>query len=113
MDFQTALLGEHTVEIWIASLLWAFLGALIVKIKYLPKNLKWSEFSFKLWFNENIFDFIKAISYAVILLRLGDAAIQLFEHYSGDKIPFEVTDFAMFVMFVSIYIQVKLHNNKK
>lgn len=113
MDLKTAIFGDHELTIWVASIIWAFIGALIVKVKYLPKNLTWEQFSFKKWLNENVFDFVKAISYAVIILRLGDVAIQLFEYYSGDKIPFQVTDFVMFVMFVSIYIQVKLHNNKK
>lgn len=109
MDFQTALLGEHTLGIWIASLLWSFFGSLAVKGYFLPKGLKWKEFSFVKWFDENLIDFFKANLYAMILIRLGDAGIDIAEYFVGESLPFVVDDFVMSVSIITAGIQYKLH----
>jgi hypothetical protein len=112
MEFKIAVFGQHGLAIWFASLLWSFIGAVIVKVKYLPADLKWKNFSFKVWLGENAFDFIKSIVYAILILRLGDLTLQLFEKYY-EKIPVQIDDFVVLTLFISIYIQYKLHNSRK
>jgi hypothetical protein len=112
MNIETALFGEYGIEVWIASILWSFLGAVIVKVKFLPSNLTWSDFKFKIWINENSIDFIKAILFSIIILRLGDTAINLFEYYA-QELPIEIEDFIIFNLFISLYLQYKLHKSRK
>lgn len=112
MDFKTAIFGQHDLSIWFASILWAFIGAIIVKAYYMPNKMTWTQFSLRIWIDENALDFIKSIVYAILILRLGDLAITLFEIYF-EKLPIQIEDFVILNLFISIFIQNYLHKKRK
>jgi len=103
------LLGEHAVEVWIAGIWWSFLGIVAVKLYYLNPKVK---FSFKFWINDNFLDVVKGLFWALIILRLGDYIIHLAQDKLDWSIP-ETTDFVIYMIVISGFIQYKLHKKRK
>lgn len=108
------LFGNHEIATWIGCLVWSLIGALGVKLKYLPSDLEWKDFKFSYWINKNALDFIKAIVLSVIILRIGgDLSIKGFEYFVGEKLPFKIDDIVVLSFFIAVLTQNYLHKSKR
>lgn len=108
-QFIDQLLGEHTFAIWVAGILWAFIGIAAFKLwsvwKAKNKDPKF-KFSFKTWFNENTIDFMIGVVVALIVLRMGDYSFQLAAKFGYDWGRSE--DFVAAMIPISAFIQWRL-----
>lgn len=109
MELLHQLLGEHAIEIWVAGMFWSLLGIIAVKLWFLNSKVK---FSLKFWLNDNLIDVIKGMFWALVILRLGDYILHLAEDKLKWTIP-ETTDFVIYMIVISGFIQYKLHKNRK
>lgn len=101
------LLGQHTLEIWIAGIIWSFIGIIAIKMWYAPKK----GFKIKFWINDNLIDIFKGLIWALVILRLGDYTLQLIEKFWDYKLP-PTTDFVGIMIVISGIIQYFLHKNR-
>lgn len=108
MEILHQLLGEHSIDIWIAGMFWSLLGILAVKIYFLNAKVK---FSLKFWLNDNLIDVVKGLIWALIILRMGDYAIHLLIERFDFNLP-ETTDFVIYMILISGAIQYRLHKNR-
>ena len=109
MDFLKHLQGGNSIEVWISGIVWSFVGIALVKLFYYKRV---GTFSIKFWLNDNIKDVGLGFLLSIILLRMGKFAIRMFERAFEWEIG-EVEDFVAFMIFVSIFIQHKLHKNRE
>lgn len=109
MDFLTHLQGGNSIEVWVSGIAWSFVGIALVKLFYYKRT---SAFSFKFWINDNIKDVGLGFLLSLIVLRMGNFGVRMFERAFDWQIG-EVEDFVAFMIFVSIFIQYKLHKNRE
>lgn len=101
-------LGQHAIEIWLSGMYWALFSILLVKVYYYNPAHK---FQLKYWLNDNLKDVLLGFGLSLLVMRLGDYAFHIASEF-GFNVG-EVTDFVAFIIPVSIYIQYKLHKNRK
>lgn len=115
-EFINQLLGEHTVAIWTAGILWALIGIFAFKLFVVVKK-SWSDpdflknFRWKVWFNENVLDIVFGVLLALIILRLGDYTFEL----ANKKFGYDwgrPEDFVAFMIPISAFIQWQLHKRR-
>lgn len=115
-EFLKQLLGENTIHIWSAGMIWAFIGIVIVKLWYIrskfveTKNFTTEKWSWGKYFRHNIIDILMGIILGMIILRLGDYAFGLVEKFGYDLGKTE--DFVAFMIPISGYAQVWLHKKR-
>lgn len=109
MELLHQILGEHAIEVWIAGMFWALLGIIAVKLYFLNSKVK---FNLKFWINDNAIDVAKGMFWAMVILRLGDYIIYLAEDKLDLTVP-ETSDFVIYMIVISGYIQYRLHKNRK
>lgn len=110
-EFINQVFGQHAWQIWGAGLPWSLIAIIGVKMKFLPSDMKWSDFKVKYWLNENGLDILKGILWAMLIMRLGDVAIHLIEKHAAFDVP-ETTDFVIVMIVISGFIQYRLHKNR-
>lgn len=109
MELWKQLQGGNTIEIWFAGLIWTIIGISLVKLYYYKKNYK---FNLKYWLNDNIKDVALGLLISLVLLRMGNFGLRIFEKVFSYKLG-EVKDFVAFMLFASIFIQYQLHKRRK
>lgn len=109
MKLLHELLGEHTVEIWLAGVFWSIMGIAFIKVYFYNRKNK---FSLKCWLNDNLRDVILGLIASLLILRLGDYVIHFLRDRFNFTIP-ETTDFVVYMIIISGSIQVYLHKKRK
>lgn len=115
-EFINQLLGENTVHIWSAGIIWALMGILIVKTYYLLRkswatpNFWLSKFSLITYMKNNGLDIIFGIIAGLVILRLGDYAFTILGKFGYDM--GQTDDFVAAMIPVSGFVQVWLHKKR-
>lgn len=110
MELINEILGKHPLEIWGAGLIWSLIGIIAVKLYYLSDKIE--SFSLTFWLKDNGIEIIKGIIWAMVIIRLGDVAIDLLKDKFKYDLP-ETTDFVALMILISGFIQYKLHKKRK
>lgn len=107
--FLQQLLGQHTLAIWGAGIIWSILGIALVKVWAIPRGVKLKPL---FWLNDNIRDIILGLLSSLVLMRLGDWGIHLIKQNFWENMP-ETTDIVAIMIVISGALQYWLHKKRK
>lgn len=111
MNWTEAILGSYSIATWGASFIWSLVGITLVKVYHYNSK---KNFSLTYWLSDNLQDTILGVMSIPLILRLGDIGSQLLVQYLDFKPLVTLnSDMVPYVVGVSIYLQNKLHKNRK
>ena len=109
MNLINQILGDQPFAVWLAGILWSFIGIMAVKLYYLKPQTK---FNLTYWLNDNLLDVLKGLFWALIILRLSDYGVNLLREQTSLNLP-QTPDFVIYMIIISGIIQVRLHSKRK
>ena len=111
LSIKTAFFGNQDISVWLAGLVWSFVGILGVKIWFLQNGFDFKTFSFKYWINDNLVDILKGLMISIVMLRLEDYGLSLLKNKFQINVP-ESADFVMILLVLSALVQIRLHKKR-
>ena len=111
LSIKTAFFGNQNISVWLAGLIWSFVGIIGVKIWFLQNGFSLKTFSFKYWVNDNLVDILKGLVVIIVMLRLEDYGLSLLRDKFQINVP-DSADFVMVLLVLSALVQVRLHKKR-
>lgn len=111
LSIKTAFFGNQDISVWLAGLMWSFIGIIGVKVWFLQNGFSLKTFSFKYWINDNLVDILKGLVASIVMLRLEDYGLSLLRDKFQINVP-DSADFVMVLLVLSALVQVRLHKKR-
>lgn len=111
LSIKTAFFGNQDLSVWLAGLIWSFVGIVGVKVWFLQNGFSLKTFSFKYWLNDNLVDILKGLVVSIVMLRLEDYGLSLLRDKFQINVP-DSADFVMILLVLSAIVQIRLHKKR-